>query len=212
MISRRQMLEFLSLSRLPAEFQEVEYLESSGTQYINTGYLLSSNTFETKLKVYTPNMPFNEQDLLSNQDNQTNAFAVGLYRYYVFAYSRKRPNAADNNAISATFSGSAILNIEVEYNGNDTKLLTVNGITTSQSYQEIFNSNQTITLLSGEGGQSNYFIGRFYSCQIYDNSVLVRNFVPCYRKADNVAGLYDLVNGVFYTNAGTGTFIVGGNV
>lgn len=27
-----------------------------------------------------------------------------------------------------------------------------------------------------------------------------------------VAGLYDLINGVFYTNAGTGTFIVGGNV
>ena len=58
------------------------------------------------------------------------------------------------------------------------------------------------------------FLGKqaFKYCKIYDNNTLVRNFVPCYRKADNVAGLYDLVNGVFYTNAGTGTFIVGGNV
>ena len=43
MSSRRQMLEFLSLSRLPSAFQEVEYLESTGTQYIDTGYQTTSN-------------------------------------------------------------------------------------------------------------------------------------------------------------------------
>jgi len=40
----------------------------------------------------------------------------------------------------------------------------------------------------------------------------IRNFVPCYRKADNVIGLYDMVEGKFYTNAGTGAFTKGADV
>ena len=40
----------------------------------------------------------------------------------------------------------------------------------------------------------------------------IRNFVPCYRKSDNVIGLYDTVEGVFYTNAGTGSFTKGVDV
>jgi len=49
---------------------------------------------------------------------------------------------------------------------------------------------------------------RLYSCQIYDNGTLVRDYVPC-KNSSGVAGLYDLVNGVFYTNAGTGSFAAG---
>ena len=50
-----------------------------------------------------------------------------------------------------------------------------------------------------------------YNFKMYDNDALVRNFIPCYRKSDNAAGLYDTVNNVFYTNAGTGKFIIGPN-
>ena len=48
-----------------------------------------------------------------------------------------------------------------------------------------------------------------YNLKITDGTNVIKNFVPCYRKSDNVAGLYDLVNNVFYTNQGTGNFIVG---
>jgi hypothetical protein len=47
---------------------------------------------------------------------------------------------------------------------------------------------------------------------LYDNNVLVRDFIPCYRKSDNEIGLYDVVNGVFYANAGSGTFTKGNNI
>ena len=55
-------------------------------------------------------------------------------------------------------------------------------------------------------------LARIYYAQIYDGEVMERNMIPRYRKIDNIAGLYDIVNGMFYTNAGTGTFIVGNNV
>lgn len=47
---------------------------------------------------------------------------------------------------------------------------------------------------------------------MYYDDVFVRNFIPCYRKSDNVIGLYDLVNDVFYTNNGTGIFLKGADV
>ena len=46
---------------------------------------------------------------------------------------------------------------------------------------------------------------KLYSCQIYDNDVLVRDFVPCI-KDDGEVGLYDIVGQQFYGNAGTGVF------
>jgi hypothetical protein len=49
---------------------------------------------------------------------------------------------------------------------------------------------------------------RLYYFQIYDNNVLVRDFVPCIN-ASGEAGLYDKANNVFYGNAGSGTFEAG---
>ena len=53
---------------------------------------------------------------------------------------------------------------------------------------------------------------KLYSFLLYDNEKLIREFIPCYRKSDSVIGLYDIVNNVFYTNSGTGTFSKGANV
>ena len=50
---------------------------------------------------------------------------------------------------------------------------------------------------------------QLYSCKIYDGDELIRDFVPCYRIADGVIGLYDLVGEQFYTNGGTGVFVKG---
>jgi hypothetical protein len=51
-----------------------------------------------------------------------------------------------------------------------------------------------------------------YNFKLYDNGTLIRDYIPCRRKSDNVLGLYDVVNNQFYTNAGTGVFIAGPEV
>jgi hypothetical protein len=35
---------------------------------------------------------------------------------------------------------------------------------------------------------------QWYYVKIYDGDTMLRSFVPCYRKSDNVVGMYDLVN------------------
>lgn len=56
------------------------------------------------------------------------------------------------------------------------------------------------------------FIGKLYHVSYIADDVLVCDFIPCYRKADNEVGLYNKVNGMFYANSGTGTLTAGGNV
>ncbi|MDY6152100.1 MAG: hypothetical protein SPI06_01690 [Terrisporobacter sp.] len=49
---------------------------------------------------------------------------------------------------------------------------------------------------------------RWYKVKIYDNGILVRDFIPI-KTTTNIYGLWDKVNKVFYKNAGTGTFTGG---
>lgn len=55
--------------------------------------------------------------------------------------------------------------------------------------------------------------GRCYGMKSYDrDGNLEADLRPCVEYPSRVAGIYDLVSGVFYTNAGTGEFIVGPDV
>ena len=64
----------------------------------------------------------------------------------------------------------------------------------------IFNCNQEGTATSSG------FIGNLYRLTIKENDVIVRDYIPCYRKSDSKPGLYDIVNKQFYTNASSGEF------
>lgn len=45
-----------------------------------------------------------------------------------------------------------------------------------------------------------------------DESIVLGEFIPCYRKSDDEIGMYDTVSKQFYTNSGTGTFLKGHNI
>lgn len=66
----------------------------------------------------------------------------------------------------------------------------------------------TDSIMLGKMGTVANFVGAYYWCKItYKPDVeLVRDLIPAMRKSDSEVGLYDLVNDVFYTNAGSGTF------
>ena len=53
---------------------------------------------------------------------------------------------------------------------------------------------------------------RIYSCQIYRGETMVRDFVPAKRTSDGAAGLYDRATGLFFGNSGSGALIAGGEM
>lgn len=62
---------------------------------------------------------------------------------------------------------------------------------------------------NNNGNRTSPFSGKIKEVKITNGTNVIRNFIPCYRKSDNEVGLYDLVNDVFYTNQGTGSFTYG---
>jgi len=54
---------------------------------------------------------------------------------------------------------------------------------------------------------------RVYYFKYYDkDNSLICDLVPCYRKADGVIGMYDVVRRTFLTNVGSGSFTKGADV
>lgn len=200
-------------SRLPSGYQEVEWIRSDGNQYIDFDIYPTSLT---------------EIDLVF----QLTSISANKYMFGV-GVSGQRKNTMcfgimwnDPAKLQTTFGltyydidiGNSDLNKHTLVFNNSNHEVLLDGITkTTLSSIDFFHSYRSLTLFtisqSNIIGNPNYSLPSIiFSCKVKENGLLVRNFIPCYRKADNEIGLYDLVNGVFYTNQGTGTFAKGNDV
>ena len=191
------MIEFIS--RLPQGYQEVEYIESSGTQYIDTGISPSENLI-TQVD-FIPDVSAMTEHAMFGSTWSANGY------FMMFYHNSLRWHSGGKSVDVSNFKTASKNTIICAHTG-----LTVNGTLHSISPTGSDSTN-TIYLFATQGAMTgNKGIYKLVYCAMSLNGVLVREFIPCYRKADSVAGLYDLANNVFYANAGNGTFAVGPNV
>ena len=199
------MIEFIS--RLPQGYQEVEYIESSGTQYIDTGYKPTGENMRLVMDYMYPASP-NGKSLFGAESSNT---------FSITFYSRSATTAeffigSTYDVVSYNITTGTRYKLDCHAN-NGAFTANLNEAAKSETYSGNLVKTINLFLFTNNGQQSTQLISaRLYSCQIYDNEILIRDFVPCYRKADGAVGLYDLVNNVFYTNAGSGRFAVGSNI
>ena len=200
-------------SRIPSAYQEVEYLKSSGTQYINTGVIPTVDT-GVKVRGHFTSVQ-NENNIILGASDQT-AFANGKpYSVDPFPDKVYFPFGGFVGNSTDTLTITQIANTQYEYTLNymdsgkasvDTLQMTL-PTRTSMTSKALY-----LFCLNGNGTAGYYSHFALEYLQITQGESVIHDYVPCYRKADNVAGLYDLVTGTFYTNAGTGSFTVGANV
>ena len=200
-------------SRIPSAYQEVEYLKSSGTQYINTGIIPTVHT-GVKVRGHFTSVQ-NENNIILGASDQT-AFANGKpYSIDSFPNGVYFPFGGFVGDSTDTLTITQIANTQYEYTLNymdsgkasvDTLQMTL-PTRTSMTSKALY-----LFCLNGNGTAGYYSHFALEYLQITQGESVIHDYVPCYRKADNVAGLYDLVTGTFYTNAGTGSFTVGANV
>ena len=197
--------------RVPIEYQEVEYIESTGTQYIDTGVPARVHIrCEIDAQCITTN-PVDQTLLGGNGTGTQNDVVVIGYNYnsnFNSYYYYVQSAFVDLRGIVDTNRHSFVINFE---SGNEQFI--VDGIVKAQytSTYTATTSSTTLHLFRRPNGNQSFY-GRLYALRIYDylnGGKMIREFIPCYRKSDNVAGLWDKANKVFYTNAGSGTFIVG---
>lgn len=179
---------------IPIEYQQVEYLQAnSGFPYINTG--IYPNT--------TTSVELNMQ-LINTFTDQC---------YFGCVWDAKGYLLMQAGGIRWWTHGNAYLTIQGVPNTNyyiycnDFQII-INDYEQSFSNQGVSNSPLKIFSVD-DRSPLNWRLKNF---NIYQDDITIRELIPCYRKRDLVAGMYDRANDVFYTNAGTGEFIVGPDV
>lgn len=188
-------------SRLPVDYIELQYIQSSGTQYIDTGYKPTNNTrVQCRFELLESGRAYGVfGSRIAYQNTAFDLFAYGQNSNKDF----QDDYGSNSNAPMASTLGI----YEIDKNKNVTN---INGNIYTFPLSTFQSSYNMYILGINTAGSTNNQLGslKIYSCQIYDNDTLIRDFVPC-KTIDGVIGLYDVVNSVFYTNAGTGSFIAG---
>ena len=191
-------------SILPSEYTQVDYIESSGTQYIDTGVLYSYGTRQFDLKAQFTNI--NTGILISQQGDFNSSYIGNINGYWT---------CGDVSSSQLPITDTTLLSLKYTYTDDDTNPQLANIKYNNSNFNFARTSrftadlNKTIYLFRGNGAVYKSAYAKLYYLKIYENDILVRDFVPCYRNSDNEVGLYDLVNDVFYTNQGTGAFTYG---
>lgn len=198
---------------LPDVYVQVEYIESSGEQYINTKIVPTIDTaMEISLAVTDSNsssLNWCGSVLIGNQG----WFAVGSYSF---------------NSLVAYFSVDNRAGATIDFDTNFHEYYISNGC---QKIDNVEYSN-TITEFKNKMLEIYFFKGnnnfsrntttkqKIKYAKIFENNKLIHYFIPCYTKDITVnsngkscdpgtAGMYDVIEKKFYTNDGTGEFIKG---
>ncbi len=192
-----------------AAYTRIEYLKSTRSQYIDTGFC-PTNTTEIRANIKFDNFDTNYR---------SNPYIFGVTdaeNKKVFSVNFGADVAQKDRFLFWTNVGNSNGD-GVRFLDNVDKLTAKNQITFKSGLATY--AGESTALYTSSWDKIDYSIYIFainasgqaklmeskemyvYDFQIYDNGELVRNYIPCYRNSDKVTGLYDLVEKKFYTSA-----------
>lgn len=208
-------------------YQIVEYIESSGTQYIDTG--IAPGSYVGRLKIEadmafssTPTGSSTTQALFgAGYYNSTTANRRQILVGYRGATSTSKPsymNAGGSLGDGVKAFSDATLDANRHIYGIDQVNSNFIFDDKTQSFSTSVSSTLTRNLLifaSEQSSSSGSPVGwhssaKCYGFKIYDGDTLLRDFVPV--RNGSVGGLYDKVSETLFTNSGTGSFTYGSDM
>lgn len=183
---------------LPSGYKRLEYIQSSGTQYVDTNVVPSLNHgFKVR---------FQPSDL--NGDNIYIGCATSGSQYWGGeTYNAEHAYMWNSGAtVSGTVFVGQTYTTCLNYK-NDRKFI-VDGVVAA-SLSAVSITNTPIRIFGFNNGSTSFlFRGKIFGVEITFNDEVICDFIPC-QKPDGAIGLWDDVNSVFYGNSGTGAFIAG---
>ena len=187
---------------------EVEYLESTGTQYINTGVCPTDQT-GIEVVMYVPSYETSQQGHWFWGVAETNRRLGIFYNQNINNVTFHRGNSSKALALRLYQGKITFSNI------NDRKTLIITNNNNSSSFvttNNSFEAQYTIYLftvnVNGSPASANNKPGtRISQCKLYQGNSLVRDMIPV--RVGTTGYMYDRVSGQLFGNAGTGDFIVG---
>ena len=180
---------------LPEGYLQLSYIQGSGTQYIDTGFKPNNNT---RVVADVESAADGTFAFFGTRDTETtNAYilwqlsATSVRSDYGANQVQQTVDSTENRVVIDKHEASCMYgSISIE-----------NESSTFSCTNNLF----LFTTSTGGTVDERKASAKLYSCKIYDDDLLIRNFVPVKNDSDQV-GLYDLIEEKFYANAGTGAF------
>lgn len=204
---------------LPPGYTQLQYIESNGTQYIDTGYYPNGNTYFfldfQQMKYDVRSNDIAGVRWTASPDYMTFAFSdASNSNYRIYYYCGTGSGSSHAGPITPNDSNFLLY----RHSGYIDAL---NGRADIDGYYAVFTptsfSSSPYSLpLCGFNNMGNKTKGydRIYQSYIKELDTYIRNYIPVLRIADSKPGLYDLsgsicplTNTPFYVNAGTGEFL-----
>lgn len=174
---------FSNFHDLPDEYEEVEFLQSTGTQWIRTGLQIQEGD---RIVIEFNDFESNGKYICGQNDQETTGnpyFQIG------------------GSSLSPMWN---LLDVSQHKTGSMYEFVFTKVNNPFNGYFGLFCTTYNDGPLGSGAGS-----GKIYYIRQYRDNILISNLIPCKRKSDDVLGFYDLVdeNHTFYTNMGTGEFL-----
>ena len=186
----------------PSDYEKVAFLESTGTQWIDTGIEPDCTTVVSldwqSLKASGEFF----QVLAGTRDENNNQMTALI--------------STANNLSGGVLGESGPVTADGAFGRFSRYIVTLDAVSNAIFFDGVMRKYTTRTVESlpsiylfarhSPTGAEAVASGRLYGCQIHKGGALVRDFVPCRRISDGKLGLYDQESNEFYGNDGSGDF------
>ena len=206
MTRRRLMALEKSSGGLPDGYTAVDYLQSSGTQWINTEITPSQ---DTKVIIKFMANEWGYESLIGGRAdaNSNEQFTT----YFDADFGGRFLFRMDGMSSAITYTGFKIKTIytaelsgtKMEFTLEDGTIPFTSGVTISD-----FSSTIPMLLFKAQNVSGSGLYGKVYSCKIYHQDSLVRDFVPCL-DTNGKPCMFDFVSQKPFYNKGPGSFTWG---
>ena len=206
---KKKLLMMQSFNLLPKAYRQIEYLESTGTQYFWTDVNVQDGLTVESIQTFGQGSDSYLFGGAANQQNERSCFNG--------CYKNKLQGAYPINYYNSetTLEYDTIYRIKTTHiNGSVTAY--VNGspwwsLTRTGTVPETGAKCVCFGARASDGNvlSGRYlYIGKVYTIKVTKGNILLADYIPCIRISDSKPGMYDTVSKTFYTNAGTGEFLI----
>lgn len=201
---------------VPSGYQQLEYLESTTSQYIDTGKI-PQTTYEYRFKYSLQAINGDRGPFAAYSTDSANTVRIvpsnGSATTVLICFN-SRANGGSLAVNGLTQGAAQIIEGSLSKNSYFLKNLSTNRTFSAFNPTDLFpvkgsTMNSRMCLFGSPGRISN---SRIFYFETYNNGSCIQKLVPAQRLSDNTLGMYDVISGTFFTNAGNGFFTAGPSV
>ncbi len=188
-------------SPLPQGYSPLQYIQGTGTQYIDTGVYGTTDTQRIVIDVAWDDYSSWQAMGFANSNNGLvirlgNIVGTGLF--FTAQMTGTWVNVPCNVSAGDDWHEFDIQSGSQKFDSSQLSTNTIGG----------WNRNFYLFALNASWTSGSAFCKcKIKACKIYINGSLAHDYYPALRTSDSKPGLYDIIESNFKTNAGTGEFL-----